>query len=91
MDKSESQSWITDVYSEFWTKADELAKKEKGDITERRDNHLNAMVAMFISMMGAPVPESDEDDDDCEEHDCEECENLPICQERWAKEGGKQN
>jgi hypothetical protein len=91
----EKQSWITEVYQEFWDKANELAEKEyKNDSNldlksraERRDLHLSAMVAMFIALMSA-----DEEDADCggdEDEGCDGCDQLPDCRERWTKEARK--
>jgi hypothetical protein len=65
----EKQSWITDVYQEFWDKASELATKEykndsKLDLSghvERRDKHLDAMVSMFMATMIAPEDEDEEE------------------------------
>ena len=105
MDKIEHESWITDVYTEFWNKAEELASKECPDnvvtfakaknVTskmERRDTHLNAMVAMFIATMEAPIAsDSDEENkDDDGEPDCAHCDSLLECQEKWEAEH-KQN
>jgi hypothetical protein len=101
MDKTESQSWITDVYQEFWTKADELASKEvqkEGALkNEYRNRHLDAMVAMFIAMMEAPVPElGDDEDDDCDEDGifdevkCKDCPDYVDCQLRKIQQS-KQN
>jgi hypothetical protein len=93
----EKQSWITDVYQEFWDKAEELSKQEipNANITsraERRDKHLDAMVAMFLATMAVPEPPDDEDEDDCEgeqNSDCEDCGQLQDCRERWAREARK--
>ena len=86
----ESQSWITDVYDEFWNKANELVNKESvsGETKlQRRDKHIEAMVSMFVSSMAA-IQDIDSDDDcgDGEDRDCKNCDKLPECQEKWAKE-----
>jgi hypothetical protein len=89
----EPESWITNVYQEFWSKAQELASKEIGSnsatdarVSEHRESHINTMVAMFIATMQAPISK-DED----EEPECDDCDKLPECQERWEREGWKQN
>lgn len=92
----EKQTWITEVYQEFWDKADNLADKETGGerglaVTntlrkERRDKHLDAMVNMFMATMIAPEDADDEDCEGDESDSCEECDQLPECRERWAIE-----
>jgi hypothetical protein len=95
----EKQSWITEAYKEFWDQAEELSKQEipNANITsraERRDKHLDAMINMFMATMLAPEPDVDEDeeDDDCggiESDECDNCDQLRDCRERWAREARK--